>query len=380
MKIVIAPDSFKGSLSSNEVSTAIKTGLKKIFPEASYTSIPMADGGEGTMDALVQASNGTYFTEKILDPLNHLAQAKWGLLGDKKTAIIEMAQASGLQFVNSQTANPLKTSTFGTGQLIKKALDHGVNKIIIGLGGSATNDAGSGMTQALGAHFLDKNGDEVKACGGNLNLIQKIDLSNLDDRLAKTAIILACDVSNSLIGANGASYVFGPQKGASNEMVELLDKNLTYFSDLVKKQLHKDYAFKAGAGAAGGLGYGLMVFANAKIQSGVETVLKYTNFAKKVQDADFVFTGEGASDYQTQFGKTPFGVAKLSKRITPNCSVICLTGNMGTKIDELYGKDKIDAIFTTETGAKELRQAMKDSFDDIAIVSENIARLIKSIR
>ena len=360
MKIVIAPDSFKGSLSSLQVSKAIKKGLVKVFPEANFQIIPMADGGEGTMQALVTATGGQYFKEKVLDPLKRKTQARWGLLGDRKTAIIEIAQASGIQFVNSQTANPLRATTYGSGQLIKAALDQKVEKIIIGLGGSATNDAGVGMMQALGAKFFDQDGNEVEAIAANLNLVNKIDLTHLDPRLKTTEIILACDVSNPLIGKNGASYIFAPQKGADQEMIEILDKNLTHFSTLVKKQLHKDYAQTPGAGAAGGLGYGLMVFANAKKHSGIQTVLKYTDFASKVKDADLVLTGEGATDYQTQFGKTPFGVAKLSKTVCPNCTVICLSGNIGSRINELYGKDKIDAIFTTESGAKDLQQAIHD--------------------
>lgn len=378
MKIVIAPDSFKGSLTSLQVSSSIKAGFEKIFPNATYQIIPMADGGEGTMNALVEASGGQYFTQRVHDPLNHEIDAKWGLLGDQTTAIIEMAQASGLQYVTSQTANPLKTSTFGTGELIEAALNHKVKNIIIGLGGSATNDGGSGMLVAIGAKLLDSNAKPVNLGGGNLDLVQKIDISNLDPRLKDTNIILASDVTNPLTGKNGASAVFGKQKGADAEMIKKLDHNLIHFSNLVKKQFGKDYADSPGAGAAGGLGYGLMAFADAKMKSGIETVLQYTDFAHKVKNADYVFTGEGATDYQTQFGKTPFGVAKLSKKICPNCTVICLTGNIGARIDELYGKDKIDAIFATESGAKTLKQAMKDSMHDIAILSENIARLIKS--
>lgn len=379
MKIVIAPDSFKGSLSAKQVATCIQQGLKISFPKANYKLIPMADGGEGTMQALVDATNGKIFFKKVKNPLGLLTKAQFGILGDQKTAVIEMAQASGLQYVNSETANPLITSTYGTGELIKAALDKNVKRIIVGLGGSATNDGGAGMAQALGAKLLDLAGNELKAGGGNLNDLDCINIKDLDPRLKNTEIILASDVTNPLTGPNGASQIFGPQKGATPEMVKTLDSNLRHFANIIKRDLGTDYENYSGAGAAGGLGFGLLSFTHAKLRAGVEVVLATNKFKEKVKGADIVFTGEGGTDYQTQFGKTPFGVAKAAKEIVPNVPVVILTGNIGKGINSLYKSGKIDAIFSTESGAKDLATAIKDSKHDLTQTAENIGRLMKSL-
>ena len=355
MKIIIAPDSFKGSLTAKEVANSIYTGLKRALPSAEYIEIPMADGGEGTMQALVDATNGKIFTKSVTGLLNTSVTAHYGILGDKETAVIEMAEAAGLQYVNDQNKNPLITTTYGVGELIKTVLDTGIRKIIIGLGGSSTNDGGAGMAQALGVKLLNLQDQELPLGGGNLNHL----------------------VTNPLTGKNGASFVFGPQKGATPEMVEELDQNLHHFAAVVRRDLNKNYENTPGAGAAGGLGFGLLTFTNATIQSGVEAVLEMTHFKEKTQNADFIFTGEGATDFQTKFGKTPYGVAKAAKEVAPNSTVICLTGNIGEKVDELYGP--IDAIFATENGAKDLKQAIKDSQHDLTQISENIGRLIKNI-
>ena len=377
MKIIIAPDSFKGSLTAKEVANSIYTGLKRALPSAEYIEIPMADGGEGTMQALVDATNGKIFTKSVTGLLNTSVTAHYGILGDKETAVIEMAEAAGLQYVNDQNKNPLITTTYGVGELIKTVLDTGIRKIIIGLGGSSTNDGGAGMAQALGVKLLNLQDQELPLGGGNLNHLVRIDNSKIDPRLKDTEIILASDVTNPLTGKNGASSVFGPQKGATPEMVEELDQNLHHFAAVVRRDLNKNYENTPGAGAAGGLGFGLLTFTNATIQSGVEAVLEMTHFKEKTQNADFIFTGEGATDFQTKFGKTPYGVAKAAKEVAPNSTVICLTGNIGEKVDELYGP--IDAIFATENGAKDLKQAIKDSQHDLTQISENIGRLIKNI-
>lgn len=353
MKIIIAPDSFKGSLTAKEVANSIYTGLKRALPSAEYIEIPMADGGEGTMQALVDATNGKIFTKSVTGLLNTSVTAHYGILGDKETAVIEMAEAAGLQYVNDQNKNPLITTTYGVGELIKTVLDTGIRKIIIGLGGSSTNDGGAGMAQALGVKLLNLQDQELPLGGGNLNHLVRIDNSKIDPRLKNTEIILASDVTNPLTGKNGASFVFGPQKGATPEMVEELDQNLHHFAAVVRRDLNKNYENTPGAGAAGGLGFGLLTFTNATIQSGVEAVLEMTHFKEKTQNADFIFTGEGATDFQTKFGKTPYGVAKAAKEVAPNSTVICLTGNIGEKVDELYGP--IDAIFATENGAKDLK-------------------------
>ena len=377
MKIIIAPDSFEGSLTAKEVANSIYTGLKRALPSAEYIEIPMADGGEGTMQALVDATNGKIFTKSVTGLLNTSVTAHYGILGDKETAVIEMAEAAGLQYVNDQNKNPLITTTYGVGELIKTVLDTGIRKIIIGLGGSSTNDGGAGMAQALGVKLLNLQDQELPLGGGNLNHLVRIDNSKIDPRLKNTEIILASDVTNPLTGKNGASFVFGPQKGATPEMVEELDQNLHHFAAVVRRDLNKNYENTPGAGAAGGLGFGLLTFTNATIQSGVEAVLEMTHFKEKTQNADFIFTGEGATDFQTKFGKTPYGVAKAAKEVAPNSTVICLTGNIGEKVDELYGP--IDAIFATENGAKDLKQAIKDSQHDLTQISENIGRLIKNI-
>lgn len=377
MKIIIAPDSFKGSLTAKEVANSIYTGLKRALPSAEYIEIPMADGGEGTMQALVDATNGKIFTKSVTGLLNTSVTAHYGILGDKETAVIEMAEAAGLQYVNDQNKNPLITTTYGVGELIKTVLDTGIRKIIIGLGGSSTNDGGAGMAQALGVKLLNLQDQELPLGGGNLNHLVRIDNSKIDPRLKNTEIILASDVTNPLTGKNGASFVFGPQKGATPEMVEELDQNLHHFAAVVRRDLNKNYENTPGAGAAGGLGFGLLTFTNATIQSGVEAVLEMTHFKEKTQNADFIFTGEGATDFQTKFGKTPYGVAKAAKEVAPNSTVICLTGNIGEKVDELYGP--INAIFATENGAKDLKQAIKDSQHDLTQISENIGRLIKNI-
>ena len=377
MKIIIAPDSFKGSLTAKEVANSIYTGLKRALPSAEYIEIPMADGGEGTMQALVDATNGKIFTKSVTGLLNTSVTAHYGILGDKETAVIEMAEAAGLQYVNDQNKNPLITTTYGVGELIKTVLDTGIRKIIIGLGGSSTNDGGAGMAQALGVKLLNLQDQELPLGGGNLNHLVRIDNSKIDPRLKNTEIILASDVTNPLTGKNGASFVFGPQKGATPEMVEELDQNLHHFAAVVRRDLNKNYENTPGAGAAGGLGFGLLTFTNATIQSGVEAVLEMTHFKEKTQNADFIFTGEGATDFQTKFGKTPYGVAKAAKEVAPNSTVICLTGNIGEKVNELYGP--IDAIFATENGAKDLKQAIKDSQHDLTQISENIGRLIKNI-
>lgn len=375
MKFVIAPDSFKGSLSAKQVALAIKTGLARVFPTAAFHLVPMADGGEGTVQSLVDATGGKLITKTVHNPLFQMTSAYFGILGDNKTAVIEMAQASGIQFVDATTKNPLITTTYGTGELIKAALDLGVETIIMGLGGSATNDGGAGMAQALGAKLLDHAGNEIGQGGGALQHLAHIDITGLDKQLATTNILLASDVTNPLIGKDGASVVFGPQKGATSQMVAQLDANLRHYAQVISQDLNKDVAMLSGAGAAGGLGAGLMAFSNAQMKRGVDLVVAFTKLKHHAQNADFVFTGEGGIDFQTKFGKTPYGVAKACKEVAPDACVIALAGNVGDGIDSLH--DAIDAVFATPAGAKDLTAAIADSEHDIAQVAENIGRLIK---
>lgn len=380
MKIVIAPDSFKGSLTAKQVAEAIRTGVARIFPQADYELVPMADGGEGTVQSLVDATQGRLITKTVHNPLDELSEAYYGILGDGQTAVIEMAQASGIQYVNDQTHNPLITTTYGTGELMLDALDHGVKKIILGIGGSATNDGGAGMAQALGARLLDAAGNELPLGGGALDRLDHIDISGLDPRIQATQVLIASDVTNPLTGKDGASAVFGPQKGATPAMVEVLDQNLHHYAEIIKRDLHQDLEQVPGAGAAGGLGTGLMAFTNSQMARGIDLVVEFTKLKERAAGADLVLTGEGGIDFQTKFGKTPYGVALATKTVAPQAPVVVLAGNVGQGIDSLYGKDAMDAIFATPAGAKPLAQAIADGPHDIALAAENVARLIKAVK
>jgi len=332
---VLTPDSFKESMTAEQACQAMQRGIQKVMPDARFIHVPMADGGEGTVDALIAAQGGKKIDCEVSGPLvTQKIKTYFGLVDEGKTAIIEMAKANGIHLLEPAQRNPLLTTTLGTGEMIKAALDLGVSKIIIGLGGSVTNDAGAGMAQALGAKFLNAGGCEVIVGGGQLAQIKRIDFSALDARLKQVDIVIASDVNNPLTGTQGASFVFAPQKGATAEMVKVLDHNLCYFADLIEQQLGIDCREIAGAGAAGGLGFGLMVFAGARIQSGVELMIEQTNLAEKIAQADYVLTGEGGIDFQTKFGKTPYGVAQVAKRL--NKPVIAFAGMVSEGIEELY--------------------------------------------
>lgn len=379
MKIVLAPDSYKNSLTAKEVAMAMHKGFAKVYPEADFVDVPMADGGEGTVQSLVDAKNGQIITEEVINPLGRRTEAHYGLIDDGKVAVIEMAEASGIQYINQFTQNPYITTTFGTGELIKSAIQKGAKTIIIGIGGSATNDGGAGMAQALGAHLLDEKGQELQYGGAMLEKLDKIDASAMLPELADVKVIIASDVTNPLTGPNGASHVFGPQKGANEEMVEFLDKALSHYADILKRDLGKDLKQVPGAGAAGGLGAGLLAFTHSEMRSGVDIVVDYTDLKDKVKDADVVVTGEGQIDFQTKFGKTPIGVAKATKAVNPQATVIAIAGSVGEKISELYPLG-IDAIFTCVPGVEELSKAIQDTDKNLQQVSENIARLIKNTK
>ena len=363
---VLAPDSFKESMTAEQACQAMQRGIQKVFADAHFIHVPMADGGEGTVDALVSCLNGQRVDCEVTGPLaTQKVKTYFGLIEDGQTAVIEMAKANGIHLLEPSQRNPLLTTTFGTGEMIKSALDLGVSKIIMGLGGSITNDAGAGMAQALGAKFLDAHSNEVAGGGGQLDQIRRIDILGLDARLKQVEIVIASDVNNPLTGVNGASHVFGPQKGATAEMVQQLDQNLTYFAELVSQQLNIDVKGIAGAGAAGGLGFGLMVFAGAGIRSGVELVIEQTQLAEKIAQADYVFTGEGGIDFQTKLGKTPYGVAQVAKRL--NKPVIAFAGVVGDGIDELYalGFTQIIGInpsgFTLEDAMQNAERYLEDA-------------------
>lgn len=372
-KYVVAPDSFKESMTAKEVCDAMEKGIKEADSAAEVIKVPMADGGEGTVDSLVDATQGQRVIVEVTGPLGNKISAYYGILGNGTTAVIEMAKASGLEIVEKKKRNPIITTTFGTGELIRDALDHNVKEIIIGLGGSSTNDGGSGMAQALGAKLLDQNNHQIPFGGGNLDKLDKIDISNLDSRLQDVKIILANDVTNPLIGKEGASRVFGPQKGATPEMVEKLENNLQHYAKIVKRDLNKEVALVSGAGAAGGLGAGLIAFTTCEMRRGVDLAIEVTKLEEKIRDADYVFTGEGGTDFQTKFGKTPYGVAKLGKKY--HKPVISLAGYLGEGIDSLYSEG-FTAIFGIIPGACDLSTALKNGPSNVARTTENIVRLL----
>ncbi len=378
MKIIIAPDSFKGSLSSIEVADAVEKGIKAIDSSIEIVKIPMADGGEGTVESLINYSGGEIVHLNVSNPLGDKITAYYGLLGDGKTAIMEMARASGLPLIPEEKRNPLKTTTFGTGELIRDALDKGCKKIIIGIGGSATVDCGSGMAQALGVKFYDKNSREIteKMTGGLLTDVERIDLSDLDKRIADCEVIVACDVYNPLLGEQGAARVYAPQKGATPEQVVVLEKNLNKFSSLIKKDVGKDIVNESGSGAAGGLGAGLMAFLNARLGSGIKLILDTVRFEDSAKDADLIITGEGRIDVQTAYGKVIAGIAKIAKK--HSVPVVAICGTIEGNLDELY-KIGVTSIFSITDKPMPLNEAIGRSAELIEDLSKRIVLLIKGI-
>lgn len=373
MKIVIAPDSFKESLTAKEVCIAIETGFKRVFPEATYCLIPVADGGEGTVQSLVDATQGEILNLQVTGPISEGVDAFYGLLGDgSHTAVIEMAAASGLHHVPEHLRDPKLTSSYGTGELIKAALDHGATKIIIGLGGSATNDGGIGMLSALGVSFLDKDNQNIVANGAGLQHIKSINIDGLDARLSNCEILVACDVDNPLCGNHGASHVFGPQKGATPEDIQLLDDALKHYGDCIKQQFNIDVLNQAGAGAAGGMGAALIAFTNATLKPGIDLILEAVQLNHYMDKTDLVITGEGRIDSQTIYGKTPMGVAKIAKQF--DIPVIGIAGSLGKDHQAVYGCG-IDAVFAAVPGAITLQQAFAEAHDNVANVAENIAKI-----
>lgn len=374
MKIVIAPDSYKESLSAAEVAQAIEKGFREIFPDAGYVCVPVADGGEGTVDAMVSATQGRKFTAYVTGPLGDGVTATWGLSGDGTTAFIEMAEASGLALVPDNARNPLLTTSRGSGELILHALEHGARNIIIGIGGSATNDGGAGMMQALGAKLHDADGKDISHGGGSLINLDAIDLRELDSRLKECAIRVACDVTNPLIGEKGASRVFGPQKGADEEMIRELDRNLEHFADVIKQTLDIDVKQVPGAGAAGGMGAALMAFLGAELRSGIEIVTDALNLEEHIHDCTLVLTGEGRIDSQSINGKVPVGVAKVAEKY--HKPVIGIAGSLtpDVAIVHQYG---IDAVFSVLPTVTTLDDALKNASENICRASRNIAATLR---
>ncbi len=342
-KVAIAPDSFKGSMTGMQAAACIEEGLKRSLSGLSCRSIPMADGGEGTVQAIVDATGGKFVKRTVGDPLGRRIKATFGLSGDGKTAVMEMAEASGLALLKPRERNPMKTSTHGTGELIQHALKLGVRKILIGIGGSATNDGGTGMAQALGVRFLDAKGKELSGCGKNLAKIASIDMSGLDPRLKHVHVEVACDVDNPLTGRHGAARVYAPQKGATPGMVKQLDAGLGSLAAVVKRDIGLSILKTPGSGAAGGLGGGLMAFTNGQLRPGVDIVIDSVKLARKLKGCDLVITGEGRMDHQTAFGKTASGVARVAKE--QGLPVIAICGCLG-KDPAIVNTIGIDAFFS----------------------------------
>ena len=373
MKIVIAPDSFKGSNSSMAVATRIETGIRRVFPEVEIVKIPIADGGEGTVEALVAGAGGRIYTADVKGPMGEDCKAEYAILTNG-TAALEMAASSGLPMVAQGKRNPLVATTYGVGQMIIAAIERGATDIVIGLGGSATNDGGIGMAQALGVSFKDANGNELGFGGGPIAKLASIDVSGLDERIKNVKITIASDVNNPLCGPKGASAIFGPQKGADPEMVKLLDKNLAHYAEIVKQQLGIDQINTPGAGAAGGLGFGLLVFCGARLNSGIETMLDAVRFEEKLENCDIVVTGEGKIDGQSAFGKVPVGVAGRARRL--GIPVLAIVGDIGDGAEAVYDFG-IDSIMSTVNRAMPLSEAIARGGELLEEGAERAMRMIK---
>ena len=374
MKIVIAPDSYKESLSALEVAAAIEAGFSEIFPDAEYVKIPVADGGEGTVEAMVAATQGSIVRLTVTGPLGAPVEAFYGLSGDERSAFIEMAAASGLELVPAAQRDPLITNSYGTGELIKNALDRGVEHIIIGIGGSATNDGGSGMMQALGARLLDQQGNEIAFGGGALPQLARIEIDQLDKRIQQCRIEVACDVTNPLTGEEGASAIFGPQKGATPELVKQLDKALAHYAEIIHRDLDIDVMHIAGGGAAGGMGAALHAFCQAELRRGIEIVTEALGLAEQVKDADLVITGEGRIDSQTINGKVPIGVAKVAKQF--NKPVIGIAGSLTADVGVVH-QHGLDAVFSVLFSIGSLEDALANAAQNVRLTARNVAATIK---
>lgn len=374
MKIVIAPDSFKESLSAMQVAQVIEDGFREIFPDAHYVKLPVADGGEGTVQAMIDATGGQRIERAVTGPLGEPVPAFYGLTGGEPVAVIEMAAASGLELVPPEQRNPLRTTSYGTGQLIRAALDAGARRFVLGVGGSATNDGGAGMAQALGARLLDAQGVELGPGGGALARLDRIDVSGLDPRVREAVFEVACDVGNPLVGPQGASAIFGPQKGASPDMVAQLDASLLHYAGVIERDLGHDIAQVPGAGAGGGIAAAMMVFLGGRLRPGSEIVTDAVGLARALEDADLVVTGEGRVDGQTVQGKTPVGVARVAQRCGK--PVIAIGGCLGRDAAAVYGAG-IDAIFGTVPRSCTVREALDEAEVNLRNAARNVAAAIK---
>jgi len=377
MNILICPDSFKESLSAVEACDCIERGLKRANPKFKIEKIPLADGGEGTVRAVVLVTNGRLLRCRVRDPLGRAIWARYGILGDERTAIIEMAAASGLALVPPEERNPLLTTTYGTGEMIVAALNRGCRKIIIGIGGSATVDGGAGMAQAVGVRLLNGDGREVGFGGGEIEKVRKIDLRFMDKRIRETEFIIASDVRNILLGPKGAARVYGPQKGATPEMVERLERGLSNLARVIRRDLSISVRNIPGSGAAGGLGAGLYAFLGAKMERGIDLVMRITGLEYRIKRADLVITGEGRLDRQTLFGKAVMGVIRMAKKY--GVPVICIAGSIMPEAKNLY-RLGVKGIFSITPAPMSLQEAMEKGKSLLTDASENLGHLLNLIR
>jgi len=372
-KIVIAPDGFKESRSAFEVAVAMQAGVKKVWPLSETILLPVADGGHGTLETLVNNSDGCLMATEVADPIGRKIKAEWGALGDGKTAVIEIARASGLDLLSKSERNPQLTSTRGVGQLFKSALDEGFTEFIVGVGGSSTNDGGSGMIMELGVKLLDENGNSIGDGGSELSRLTSIDISNFDQRVKKSSVIVACDVTNPLCGHHGASAIFGPQKGASPDMVIELDSALSNYSNVIEKYLGVNVSDYPGAGASGGIGAAFMAFFNAKLRIGADIILDFLDINSTLNGADLVIVGEGQFDRSTVFNKAPVSVASRAKE--RGIPVIGIAGSLGVGFEEVHNHG-IDSVFSLVNRPMSLNDALKNTDRLVEIATEEACRAI----
>ncbi|NLV17627.1 MAG: glycerate kinase [Syntrophomonadaceae bacterium] len=372
--VIVAPDSFKESLTAAQAARSIAGGIYKVFPGAKVIEIPLSDGGEGLLDCLIGGTEGRLIQHQVTGPLGNKVAAKFGILGDGRTGVIEMAEASGLTLVPRQQRNPMRATSFGTGELIRAALDQGCRRLIVGIGGSATNDGGAGMAQALGVGLFDQAGQKITWGAEGLLKLDSIDMASLDPRIFETEILVASDVTNPLVGPTGAAYIYGPQKGADEAMVPVLDQALQKLAAVIYRDLNIEVAQEKGAGAAGGMGAGLMAFAGGKLRSGLELVLDMLAFEERVAEGvDLIITGEGQINGQSLYGKVPVGVARLAKKY--DVPVFAMVGSIGSEADKIY-EAGIDSVMTIVPGPIPLAQAMDRASEFLEDATVRAMRLI----
>lgn len=375
-KIVIASDSFKGSATSKEIGEYISNGIHSLFPDYETSIFSIADGGEGTIDAILNVNKGREIVLSVQDPFGKQIQAKYALIDNGETAIIEMAEASGITLVSKDELDILNASTYGTGELIRDAIDRKVKQIYIGIGGSATNDGGIGMANALGVKFLDKNQQELAPIGANLEKITEIDKSNIHPGIKNVDVFILSDVTNPLCGPTGAAAVYGPQKGATKEIVERLDAGLFHYADIIKQSLGIDIKDVEGAGAAGGLGAGLLVFLKANSQRGIDKILKLIHIEEEISNADFVITGEGSMDGQSANGKAPIGIAQISKKY--GVPTVAIVGSKALDMEDVFDSG-IAGIFDIINRPMDLEEAIKNTQSLVEATAKNIINLFSTL-